>query len=35
VALSNPTDAGQRMTILRTRLDFDEHPHALAQQHAS
>lgn len=35
VALSNPVDAEQRMAILRTRLDFDEHPLALAQQHAS
>lgn len=35
VTLANPTDAVQRMAILRARLAFDEHPAAFAQQHAS
>ena len=34
VALANPTDAAQRTAILRARLDFDDNPAALAEQHA-
>jgi magnesium chelatase subunit I len=34
VALANPLDAAQRTAILRARLDFDENPTALAEQHA-
>jgi magnesium chelatase subunit I len=35
VALSNPTDAALRMAIVRARLGFDEHPHALVERHAA
>jgi magnesium chelatase subunit I len=34
VALANPADAEQRMAILRACLGFDEHPCALAEEHA-
>ena len=34
VVLANPRDPQQRQAILRTRLAFDEDPHALAAQHA-
>jgi magnesium chelatase subunit I len=34
VSLANPTDADLRMAIVRARLNFDEAPHELAEQHA-
>ncbi|MET0209903.1 MAG: ATP-binding protein, partial [Burkholderiaceae bacterium] len=34
VALENPTDAAQRMAIVRARLAFDDDPDALLAQHA-